>query len=84
MANSEKPPMDGMSRCSLRPSGPWHSRHSRAAISSPLSAKAVSAAQSATPRIAPSALRLPVVVVVVLGDLVGEQVEEAFQVHELR
>lgn len=77
--------MDGMSGCSLRPSGPWHARHSRSAISSPVSAKAVGAANSATPRIAPSALRLlVVVVVVVLGDFGGEQVQEAFHVHELR
>lgn len=72
MANSEKPPMDGMSRCSLRPSGPWHSRHSRAAISSPFSAKAVSAAPSARPRaLIAQDDRLAV------GDLFGEQVEEA-------
>lgn len=72
MANSEKPPMDGMSRCSLRPSGPWHSRHSRAAISSPLSAKAVSAVPSARPR----ALTAPNDRLAV-GDLFGEKVEEA-------
>ena len=79
MANSEKPPMDGMSRCSLRPRGPWHSRHSRAAISSPLSAKAGSAAQSARARVPfAQASRL------VVGDLLGKQVEEAFHVHELR
>lgn len=78
MANSEKPPMDGMSRCSLRPAGPWHSRHSRAAISSPLSAKAVSAVPSARPR-APVAQTDRLIV----GDLVGEQVEEVLHVHEL-
>lgn len=78
MANSEKPPIDGMSRCSLRPSGPWQSRHSRAAISSPLSAKAVSAAPSASPR-APLAQNDRLAV----GDLLGEEVEEPLHVHEL-